>query len=159
MKAFSFKTLFAAGALAATLAAALPAPAAMADVHVGFGVGIYPPVSSGWNGGYDNGYQGDYQGGYGGYQGGYGGYQGGYGGYQGGYGGYQGGWQHRPRPAYDAYVSCRDGQRILWRSGYSGIEVQSCGGGFYRYTAWRKGKQFLMSVDGQGYISRLRRLY
>ena len=152
MKAFSFKTLFAAGALAATLAAALPAPAAMADVHVGFGVGIYPPVSSGWNGGYDNGYQGDYQGGYGGYQGGYGGYQG-------GYGGYQGGWQHRPRPAYDAYVSCRDGQRILWRSGYSGIEVQSCGGGFYRYTAWRKGKQFLMSVDGQGYISRLRRLY
>ena len=145
MKAFSFKTLFAAGALAATLAAALPAPAAMADVHVGFGVGIYPPVSSGWNGGYDNGYQGDYQGGYGVYQG--------------GYGGYQGGWQHRPRPVYDAYVSCRDGQRILWRSGYSGIQVQSCGGGFYRYTAWRKGKQFLMSVDGQGYISRLRRLY
>ena len=157
MKAFSFKTLFAAGALAATLAAALPAPAAMADVSVGFGVGIYPPVASGWNGAYDNGYQGGYQGGYGGYQGGgYGDYQGGY---QGGYGGYQGGWQQRPRPAYDGYVSCRDGQRILWRSGYSGIEVQSCRGGFYRYTAWRKGKQFLVSVDGRGYISRLRRLY
>ena len=55
--------------------------------------------------------------------------------------------------------SCRDGRRILWRTGYSGIEVRSCRGGFYRYTAWRNGKQFLMAVDARGDVSRLRRIY
>ena len=52
-----------------------------------------------------------------------------------------------------------DGRRILWRSGYSGIEVRSCRGGFYRYTAWRNGKQFLMAVDARGDVSRLRRIH
>ena len=119
---------------------ALPATAAKADVAVGIGVGIYPPVSAGIGWG---GYEGGYEGGYGG------GYEGGYG------GGY-----HRPRyPDYDRYVSCRDGRRILWRSGYSGIEVRSCRGGFYRYTAWRNGKQFLMAVDARGDVSRLRRIH
>ena len=140
-KAFSLKTLFAAGALAAVIGIALPATAAKADVAVGIGVGIYPPVSAGigWGGGYEGGYGGSYGGGY----------EGGYG------GGY-----HRPRyPDYDRYVSCRDGRRILWRSGYSGIEVRSCRGGFYRYTAWRNGKQFLMAVDARGDVSRLRRIH
>ena len=148
MKALSLKTLFAAGALALGLAAVLPAPAAQADVSIGIGFGVYPaaPAAVGWEG------YGDDQGGYGGYQGGYGG---GYGGYQGGYGGYP----HRPYPAYDGWVSCRDGRRILWRSGYQAIEVQSCRRGFYRYTAWRNGKQYLMAVDAQGDVSRLRRIY
>lgn len=131
MKALSLKTLFAAGALALGLAAALPAPAAMADVSVGIGFGVYPvvPAHAGW-GGYD-------------------------GGYEGGYGG-----SYRPYyPAYDGWVSCRDGRRILWRSGYQAIEVQSCRRGYYRYTAWRNGKQFLMSVDAQGDVTRLRRIY
>lgn len=134
-KAFSLKTLFAAGALA--LGLATTAPAAMADVSVGIGLGVYPPVSAevGWGGGYD------------------GGYGRGYGGYEGGYG------YRRPYPAYEGWVSCRDGRRILWRSGYQGIEVQSCRRGFYRYTAWRNGKQFLMAVDAQGDVSRLRRIY
>jgi hypothetical protein len=133
VKAFSLKTLLAAGALAAVIGIALPATAAKADVAVGIGVGIYPPVSAGigWGGGYDGGYGGGYGGGY-----------------------------HRPRyPDYDRYVSCRDGRRILWRSGYSGIEVRSCRGGFYRYTAWRNGKQFLMAVDARGDVSRLRRIH
>ena len=117
VKAFSLKTLLAAGALAAVIGIALPATAAKADVAVGIGVGIYPPVSAGigWGGGYDGGYGGGYEGGYG--------------------GGY-----HRPRyPDYDRYVSCR--------------------GGFYRYTAWRNGKQFLMAVDARGDVSRLRRIH
>lgn len=151
-KAISLKTLFAAGALALGLAAALPATAAMADVSVGVGVGIYPPASAavGWNGGYEGGYDAGYGGGYGGnYGGNYGG------GYEGGYGGSY----HRPTPVYDGWVSCRDGRRILWRSGYQGIEVQSCRRGIYRYTAWRNGKQYLMAVDAQGDVSRLRRIY
>ena len=138
MKALSLKTLFAAGALALGLAAALPAPAAMADVSVGIGFGVYPaiPAHAGW-GGYDDGYGG------------------GYGGYEGSYVG-----SYRPSyPAYDGWVSCRDGRRILWRSGYQAIEVQSCRRGFYRYTAWRNGKQFLMGVDAQGDVTRLRRIY
>lgn len=141
MKALSLKTLFAAGALALGLAAALPAPAAQADVSVGIGFGVYPaaPAAAGWDG--------------------YGGYEGGYGGYRGGYGGYPGGYSHRPYPAYDGWVSCRDGRRILWRSGYQSIEVQSCRRGFYRYTAWRNGKQYLMAVDAQGDVSKLRRIY
>lgn len=142
MTSLSLKTLFAAGALALGLAAALPAPAAQADVSVGFGVGIYPPpidAPVGW-GGYDGGYRGGY--------GDYDGYEGGYG------GGYR-----RPYPAYDGYVSCRSGRRILWRHGYQGIEVQSCRPGYYRYTAWRNGKQYLMAVDGRGDVNKLRRIY
>lgn len=138
-KVLSLKSLFAAGTLASALAFALPAPAAQADVSVGIGLGVYPPVVAGWNGG---GYEG----------GGYGG--GGYGG--GGYGGGYGGWHP---PVYDRYVSCRDGRRILWRAGYSGIEVQSCNRGFYRYTAWRNGRHYLVAVDARGDVSRLRRIY
>ena len=154
MKSLSLKTLFAAGAIALGLAAALPAPAARADVSVGIGFGVYPavPAPVGW-GGYDGGYGA----GYGGSPGG------GYGGaYGGGYGGYDGGYAQRrpyPAPAYDGYVSCRDGRSLLWRYGYQGIEVQSCRPGFYRYTAWRNGKQYLMAVDGQGDVSKLRRIY
>lgn len=136
-KVLSLKSLFAAGVLATAFAAALPAPAAQADVSVGIGLGFYPPVSAGWSGGYEGGYGGGYGSGYG--------------------GGYDGGW-HRP-PVYDRYVSCRDGRRILWRSGYSGIEVQSCRGGFYRYTAWRNGKHYLVAVDQRGDVNRLRRIY
>ena len=64
-KAFSLKTLFSAGALAAVIGVALPATAAKADVAVGIGVGIYPPVSAGigWGGGYGGGYEGGYEGG------------------------------------------------------------------------------------------------
>jgi|GEM_PF-1005109 len=146
MKAISLKTLFAAGVLALGLAAALPAPVALADVSVGIGFGVYPaaPAPAGW-GGYDDGYEGGYGRGYGGYEGGY----------EGGYGGSY----HRPTPAYGGWVSCRDGRRILWRSGYQAIEVQDCRRGFYRYTAWRNGKQYLMAVDAQGDVSRLRRIY
>ena len=139
-KALSLKTLFAAGALALGLAAA---PAAQADVSVGIGLGVYPPApaaAAGW-GGYGEGYGGGSGYGYGGYEGGY------------------GGSYRRPYPAYGGWVSCRDGRRILWRSGYSQIEVQSCRAGFYRYTAWRNGKQYLMAVDAQGDVSRLRRIY
>ena len=154
MKSLSLKTLFAAGAIALGLAAALPAPAANADVSVGIGFGVYPavpvvPAEAGW-GGYDGGYGGGYGGAYGG----------GYGSYGGGYGGYEGGYvPHRPYPVYDGYVTCRDGRRILSRSGYFDIAVQSCRHGFYRYTAWRNGKQFLMAVDARGDVSRLRRIY
>jgi hypothetical protein len=137
-KAFSLKTLFAAGALALGLAAAFPAPAAQADVSVGIGLGVYPPAPAGW-GGYGYGY----------------GYGNGYGGYEGGYGGSY----HRPPPVHGGWVSCRDGRRILWRHGYQGIEVESCRAGFYRYTAWRNGKRYVMAVDARGDVSRLRRIY
>jgi len=133
VKSLSLKSLLAAGALAAVLGFALPAAPAKADVSVDIGLGVYPPVAGiGWGGGY----------------------------YDGGYGEGYGGGYSRPRyPDYDRYVSCRDGRRILWRSGYSGIEVRSCRGGFYRYTAWRNGKQFLMAVDARGDVSRLRRIH
>lgn len=132
------KSLIAAAALAVTFAATLPAPAAEAGVKVGIGVYL-PPVEAVvpvepvpvYSGGYGGGYGGGYEGGYGHY----------------GHGG------------YDAYVSCRDGRRLLVRYGYRGVEVQSCRQGFYRYTAWRNGRQYLMAVDAQGDVSRLRRIY
>lgn len=152
MKAFSFKTLFAAGAMALGLAAVLPASAAMADVSVG--IGIYPPVVAQWSGS---------SGSYGGYDGysGAGGWDDNYDAYDNGSRGYEGqGSHYRPRyPGYDGYVSCRDGRRILWRSGYHGIEVQSCRHGYYRYTAWRNGRHYLVAVDAQGDVMRLRRIY
>jgi hypothetical protein len=131
----SLKSMLAAAAIAVSLAVAMPASQARADVDVDVGIGI------GVGGGY---YGGGYHGG-GYYGGGYDGY------YGGGYGGYH------PRP--HGYVNCRQGQRILWRSGYSRIEVLSCRGGVFRYTAWRNGRQFLMAVDRSGDVSRLRRIH
>ena len=130
MKSLSLKTLFAAGAMALGLVAALPAPAANADVSVGIGFGVYPAVPA--DAGWNGGYDGGYEGGYA---------------------------PRRAYPVYDGYVTCRDGRRILSRSGYSAIEVQSCRHGYYRYTAWRNGKQFLMAVDARGDVNRLRRIY
>lgn len=156
LKALSVKTLIAAGALATAIGLAVPAPAARADVSIGIGFGVYPapPAAVGWGGGYDGGYDG------GGYGGGYGGYGGGYGSYGDGYyGGYGGGYQRPPYPGYGGWVSCRDGRRILWRSGYQDIEVQSCRRGTYRYTAWRHGRQYLMAVDARGGVARLQRIH
>ena len=151
-KNMTFKSLFAAGALAAAVALALPAPAAQAGgVSVGVGFGIYPPPQPdiGWAGGYDGGNDGGYAGSYGG----------GYGSYNNGYNTYNGGYNNNHYSNYGGWVSCRDGRRILWRSGYSDIEVQSCRRGYYRYTAWRRGKQYLMAVDARGDVARLRRIY
>lgn len=133
------KSLFAAAILAVTFASTVPATEARADVDVDVGIGI------GVGGPYGGGY---YGGGY------YGGYHGGYGPYD----GYDGGYRRPSHYELDAYVSCRDGRRILSRRGYYSVAVQSCGRGFYRYTAWRHGRYYLMAVDARGEVSRLRRI-
>ena len=132
----TFKSLIAAATLALGLAAALPATDARADVDVdiGFGVGVI-------GGGYGYGYRPGWD-----------------------YGGYDG---YRPRPHHygyaddwyeEDYVTCRKAKKTLRRFGYYDIETENCRGPNYKYTAWKKGRQFLIRMNTRGEINRISRV-
>ncbi len=75
----------------------------------------------------------------------------------GGSGGWGGGWgggfgihinPGYARPVYgDDRISCRTGQRIVDRSGFSGVRVIECRGDTYTYRAKRGSKHYRVSVD------------
>lgn len=129
------KSLFAAAALAATLAVSLPAPQARADVDVEIGIGV--------------------------------------GGYVPGYYGY--GYGYAPRPAYrpgyraygydrayddyDAGITCNMGRKIVYRSGFRDVRALDCDGPGYRYSAWKRGQEYVVRVNEDGVITRVRRVY
>lgn len=125
------KTLIAAAAVAATLAAALPAQQAEAktnfDVNVGIGAGY------GYGGGYA---YGD--------------------GYGYGYGGQP--YYHHAHGGYGA-ISCERGARIVRWNGFRGVQPVDCSLPRYNYVAWRHGEQFMVTVNGGGAIVRVRPSY
>ena len=132
------KSLFAAAALAASLAVSLPAPQAKADVDVEIGIGV---------GGYVPGYYGT---GYGyaprpAYRYGHG-YRA-YDDYR--YGGYD---------SYDAGITCKMGRKIVSRSGFRDVQALDCDGPGYRYSAWKRGREYVVRVNDEGVITRIRRV-
>lgn len=145
------KSLFAAAALAAGLAAALPVPAANADVGVTIGIGAAPGYY-----GYGNGYGGGYYGGYNRYH---------HDGYYGGNGyprGYGYGYGYQPRPYYQqdeiGYISCGEGRDIVRRFGYRNVHTENCRAPNYVYTASRHGDRFEVRINVNGEINRVRRI-
>jgi hypothetical protein len=80
-------------------------------------------------------------GGGGGYGGGGGGYGGGGGGYGGGGGGYGGGGYGGGR------ISCPRGRRIVERSGFYRVVPRDCGGRNYTYSAFRRGRPWIVRVN------------
>jgi hypothetical protein len=125
------KSLFAAAALAATMVVSLPAPQAKADVDVEIGIGV---------GGYVPGYYGY------------------------GYGyaprpAYRYGHGYRAYERYDEGITCNMGRKIVYRSGFRDVRALDCHGPGYRYAAWKRGQEYVVRVNEDGVITRVRRVY
>jgi hypothetical protein len=126
--------------LAAALALAMASGAhqASADplMNIGIGVGNTGVQLAQYDDPYDEDVD-PYGGGGGG--GGYGGGGGGYGGGGGGYGGGGGG--------YGGRISCPRGRRIVERSGFYRVVPRDCGGRNYTYSAFRRGRPWIVRVN------------
>lgn len=56
-------------------------------------------------------------------------------------------------------ITCRDGERILRRRGFTNIRRVDCRGRFFVYRAWRNGRRFEIAVSAHnGRVVDLRRL-
>lgn len=95
---------------------------------------------------------------------GYGGWGGGSGAYDGGYDdGYS--WRRRydrrwdePRPMRRG-ISCAEGRNIVAASGFRGVFANDCSAPVYRYTGWKRGQQFRISVSFRGNIVGVNPIY
>ncbi|MFM8747229.1 MAG: hypothetical protein ACKOED_11270 [Aestuariivirga sp.] len=131
----TLKSLIAAASVALGLAIALPAADARADVDVDIGFGV---ITGGYGYGYHPGWD---------------------------YGGYR---PYRPRPylydyedawADDAFVSCRQGRKILRNYGFRDIKTENCRAPHYEYIGWKKGREFLIRMNTRGEINRVSRIH
>ncbi len=136
------KSIFAATAVAATLAGAAPAAQAKHHHHVDLGINIgVPTCGSGYydpacdyppppppprphhvympDYGYDSGYGGDYGYGDGGYDSGY------------------------------DRLSCGEGRQIVRQSGWRGVRPFDCDGQNYKYTGFRRGDNWVIVLDSR----------
>ena len=60
---------------------------------------------------------------------------------------------------YRPAVSCYSGARIVRRDGFRGVTPVDCHLPGYKYVGWRWGHQYLINVNGYGYITNVRRAY
>jgi hypothetical protein len=132
----TFKSLIAAATLALGLAVALPAAESRADVDVdiGFGVGVV-------GGGYGYGHRPGWR--------------------PGGYAAYPVRpylYDYEDAWAEDDYVTCRQGRKILRRYGFHDIKTENCRQPHYKYTGWRKGREFLIRMNSRGEVNRITRI-
>jgi hypothetical protein len=88
---------------------------------------------------------------------GFGGFYPGYG-YGYGYPGYGYGYTPYHRPYYQG-ISCRRGQKIVDWSGFNNVRAVDCSLPGYKYTAWKRGHQYLVKVNAGGNITGVNRLY
>ena len=133
-KSLISKSLIAAAALATTFALALPASQAQAgvDVKIGIGLGGFFPGHYG-HGHYGHGYYG--------------------------HGNYGHGYYKPGRPVYrPGAISCGTGRNIVDRSGFNKVKAVDCRLPGYKYTAWKKGHKFVVSVNRYGNISNVNRV-
>jgi hypothetical protein len=141
------KTILAAGAMAATLAMSGGVAEAKTHIHIGIGIGGYPCYDR-----YNPIYCGDYQPPY-----------------------------NDPPPFYDpppvyhnpppyfdpppgygyGYgVSCGQAARMLRSRGFYSVQVNSCGGRYHTFVAYRGGGQFVVRIRASnGHIRSITRVY
>jgi hypothetical protein len=60
---------------------------------------------------------------------------------------------------YRPAVSCYAGARIVRRDGFWGVNPIDCRLPGYKYVGWRWGHQYVINVNGYGYITNVRRAY
>jgi hypothetical protein len=54
-------------------------------------------------------------------------------------------------------INCWEGRRIVRSAGYRNVQTQRCHGNIYRYSGWKRGQQWRVSVDADtGHIIRAR---
>lgn len=75
-------------------------------------------------------------------------------------GGYGGGYGY---PAYDPYypsygISCHKGKKIVKWSGFHNVNPIDCSAPVYRYTAWKFGNPYRVSVNIHGNIIKVKPL-
>ena len=81
-----------------------------------------------------------------------------------GVGGYYPGYYGHFGPGYyPAYkygaISCRKGRRIVDGSGFNNVHPLDCSLPRYRYTAWRRGHKFMVTVNRVGNITNVNKLF
>jgi hypothetical protein len=133
------KSLIAAAAIAATMAVALPAQEAKADVDVSIGIGVggFHP-GYGYND-YDYDYDADFDAGYG--------------------DGYGYGYDYPVHKPYSNKISCNKGRRIVDNSGFNKVKAVDCSLPGYRYTAWKKGRKYMVRMNGRGNITGVSKIF
>lgn len=60
---------------------------------------------------------------------------------------------------YQPVMSCYAGARMVRRDGFRGVTPVDCHLPGYKYVGWRWGHQYLINVNGYGYITNVRRAY
>ena len=60
---------------------------------------------------------------------------------------------------YKPALSCRNGARVVQRDGFWGVYPVDCSLPGYKYVGWRWGHQYVINVNGYGYITNVRRAY
>lgn len=74
------------------------------------------------------------------------------------YPGYAGGYY--PGPVYQPnYVSCWKGGKIVDWSGFHNVQPVDCSLPSYRYTAWRNGHKFVVSMNRYGTITKVNKIF
>ena len=81
-----------------------------------------------------------------------------------GVGGYYPGYYGYGDPGYypvysPGHISCKKGRRIVDGSGFNNVHPVDCSLPRYRYSAWRHGHKFVVTVNRFGNISNVNRLF
>ena len=50
------------------------------------------------------------------------------------------------------------GRKIVSRSGFRDVQALDCDGPGYRYSAWKHGREYVVRVNDEGEITRVRRV-
>lgn len=75
----------------------------------------------------------------------------GFGGYGYGYGpGYYGDVYYYP--GHKGYISCKKGRNIVAWKGFNHVKAVDCSLPGYKYIGWKKGKKYLVRVNGHGHV-------
>ncbi|MFN4143877.1 hypothetical protein [Aestuariivirga sp.] len=77
-----------------------------------------------------------------------------------GLGGYYPGHYYGGYPVRHRYkVSCQTGRNIVDRSGFNRVRAIDCTLPSYKYSAWKRGHKFVVSVNRTGDITRVRKVF
>ncbi len=123
------KSLLAAGAVAASLVAIAPAHQAQAGVNIDLQIGV-PGYYPVYGYGYGYGYGDGYGYGYG-----------------------------HPVRHWDDAISCKKGKKIVKWNGFHKVNAVDCGLPRYKYTGWKSGHKYLVTVNRLGGIADVERIY
>ena len=61
-------------------------------------------------------------------------------------------------PKYKSHISCNKGRKIVDNSGFNFVKAIDCKLPGYRYTAWKNGKKYVVSVNRWGSIFKVQKI-